>query len=343
MNAPDRAAWLNARKSGIGGSDIAAVLGLSPYRSAVDVWMDKSGRAPAQEESEAMYWGTVLEDVVAHEYQKRTGNKVQRLNKMVRHPEHDWMIANLDRLVAQDGKAPYVAKTGEIRTKHLLECKTASAYKAQEWGAEGDADTVPVGYVAQAMWYLAVTGAQIIDVACLIGGQRYVQKRIERDEDTIAGMISKARVFWHENVLSDIPPEATSGEDVAALFPQDTGAMVEANAKTLELMARAQDMKAQIKALELELDGDKKRGILGVTGSLKTFMGEASGIQLGGLVLATWKKAADSQKTNWKQAADDLKAWAIEEDIPDGVEAIRDIINSNTTTQAGSRRLIIKE
>jgi putative phage-type endonuclease len=341
MNAPDRA-WLEARKSGIGGSDVAAILGLSPWRSAVDVFLDKTSPVVDLETSEPMYWGIVLEEVVAKEYSSRTGRKVQRLTKMLSHPEHPWMLANLDRVIVTPGSRARWEDGKLLGADGLLECKTASAYKAAEWSAN-DEDAVPTYYAAQCFWYLAVTGAQWIDVACLIGGQRYVQKRIERDEAVIASLIERCGAFWHNHVLTGIAPEPTSGEDAASLFPQDNGELVEANPKTLELIYRARELKAQIAALELELDGDKKAGVMGVTGELKRFIGEASGIAIAGQTLATWKKAQDGQKTNWKTAADEIKGWLIEQDIAGGVDAVRDIIDQNTTTTPGARRLIIKE
>ena len=107
-----RLEWLQARRAGIGGSDIGAILGLSRYRSPVDVWLDKTGQAEADTGmSEAAYWGVELEATVAAEYAKRTGNKVQRVNQMLRHPEHDWMLANIDRAVVADGSRGRVVGT----------------------------------------------------------------------------------------------------------------------------------------------------------------------------------------------------------------------------------------
>jgi putative phage-type endonuclease len=340
MNAPnDRAAWLASRKQGIGGSDVAAILGLSPWKSAVDVFLDKTGQTPDSEENEAMYWGIVLEDVVAKEYARCNGAKVQRINQMLCHPEHPWMLANLDRVVVAPGSIARWKDGKLLGADGLLECKTASAYKADEWKAE-DADAVPTCYAAQCFWYLAVTDAQWIDVACLVGGQRYVQKRIERDEAVIAHLIERCKAFWFDHVLTGLPPEPTSGEDAAALFGQDNGDMAEAEAGALELIYRAKDLKAQIAALELELDGDKKAGVLGVTGAIKLLIGEKSGLQIGGKPLATWKKAKDGQKTDWKLAFVDAQcALGIPADDPRLATAITD----NTTTTTGSRRLLIKE
>ena len=101
----DRTAWLAARRTGIGGSDISAILGLSPWRSPVHVWLDKTGQAPDEPpaNAEAMYWGKTLEDVVAREYAQRTGRRVQRVNAILRHPQHEWMLGNIDRAIVAEG------------------------------------------------------------------------------------------------------------------------------------------------------------------------------------------------------------------------------------------------
>ena len=103
-NNIDRLQWLQARRAGIGGSDIGAIMGLSKWKSPVDVWIGKTGRTePDLEMSEPAYFGIELESFVATEYSKRSGNKVQRVNQSMKHPEHRWMLANIDRAVVADG------------------------------------------------------------------------------------------------------------------------------------------------------------------------------------------------------------------------------------------------
>jgi len=85
------------------------------------------------------------------------------------------------------------------------------------------------------------------------------------------------------------PPEPTCEADIKRLYPSDNGSAIEANPKTLELIARAMELKEQIAALEVELEGDKKKGINGVMGELKAYMGDASAIVIDGETLATWK------------------------------------------------------
>ena len=95
--------WLAVRKGGIGSSDAAAAVGLNPYRSQLELWMEKTGRdatlpkADPGDEASPMYWGTLLEPIVAAHYTKRTGHKVRRINAVLQHPQEPWMLANVDR------------------------------------------------------------------------------------------------------------------------------------------------------------------------------------------------------------------------------------------------------
>lgn len=208
-----REQWFEERRKGIGGSDAAAVAGLSRYRTPIQVYMEKLGLIEPPEENEAMYWGKKLEDLVAEEFSLRTGLKVRRKNAILRHPEHSWMLANVDRVIAgrQEG----------------LECKTTSAYKAGEW----DGDDIPWEYAIQCYHYMAVTGYSAWWIAVLIGGNRFVYKRIERDEEIIANLIKIESDFWHNHVLKKIPPDPdgskASTELVKQLYPDSNGLEVD--------------------------------------------------------------------------------------------------------------------
>lgn len=124
----DRDQWLQVRQGGIGSSDAAAAVGLNPYQSQLELWMEKTGRAPVAppgdggaDDQSPMYWGSLLEPIVAAHYTRRTGNRVRRINAVLQHPEHPWMLANIDREVLG---APDV---------QLLECKTAGIQGAWLW------------------------------------------------------------------------------------------------------------------------------------------------------------------------------------------------------------------
>ena len=207
--------WLAIRAKGIGSSDAAAAIGLSSYKCALSLWLEKTGRQPSEDLSnkEAVVWGTVLEPVVAKMYAERTGRKVRRVNAVLQHPEHAFMLANLDReVITEDG-------TG------VLEIKTAGFYSAQLWE-----DGVPVAYQCQVLHQLAVTGHAWADVAVLLGGQEFRIYRIERDEEKIGDLIRREAHFWQQ-VRQDWQPEPDGSSDAAAalgwLFPRDDGQTVD--------------------------------------------------------------------------------------------------------------------
>ena len=102
MTATSREEWLALRRQGIGGSDVAAILGLSKFKTQQELWMEKTGRLVQQQSADAeerMHWGNTLEDVVAKHYAQQSGKKVQRINQILHHPECHIAMANLDRVV----------------------------------------------------------------------------------------------------------------------------------------------------------------------------------------------------------------------------------------------------
>jgi putative phage-type endonuclease len=209
--------WLAVRKQGIGSSDAAAAVGLNPYKSQLELWLEKTGRDtslpkldPNEEESPA-YWGNILEPIVATHYTKRSGHRVRRVNAVLQHPDPKlpWMLANIDR---------EVIGADDVQ---ILECKTAGINGARLW-KEG----VPEYVQLQVMHQLAVTGKQAADVAVLLGGQHLEIHRIERDESMIARLIDLERLFW-DYVVSDTPPPADGTDSAEAalrcLYPEDNG------------------------------------------------------------------------------------------------------------------------
>ncbi|CAE6886986.1 hypothetical protein R75471_02140 [Paraburkholderia domus] len=192
--------WLEVRKSGIGGSDAAAAVGLSPYQSMLELWLVKTGRNASlskpdpDDTTEPVYWGTLLEPIVAASYTKQTGNRVRRVNAVLQHPTIPFMLANVDREVFGN------------RNVQLLECKTAGEFGTRLWR-----DGVPEYVQLQVMHQLAVTGKQAADVAVLLCGQRLDVHRIERDDTLIARLVELEAAFW-QYVETDTPPPADGSE-----------------------------------------------------------------------------------------------------------------------------------
>lgn len=188
--------WLAHRKNGIGGSDAGAICGLNPFKSAVAVYLDKTSSVETVKDNEAMRQGRDLEHYVAVRFMEETGKKVRRANAIFVHPEHDFMFANVDRLISGEDAG--------------LECKTASAYAAEKW-KDGK---IPPEYEIQCHHYMAVTGAKAWYIACVILGKGFVWQKIERDEEVIQMLINLETEFWNNNVLAGNMP-APDGSDAA--------------------------------------------------------------------------------------------------------------------------------
>ena len=208
--------WLQHRHSGIGSSDAAVAIGLSPYKSPLTLWLEKTKRKEAEDISnkDAVIWGTVLEPTLADEYAKRTGRKVRRVNSILQHAEHSFMLANLDR----EAICP-------INGTGILEIKTAGYHSAPQWE-----DGVPISYECQVLHQLAVTGHAWADVAVLIGGQDFRIYRIERDEAKIADLIAREMQFW-ALVQNDVQPAPDGSLDASKalywMYPKSNGQSVD--------------------------------------------------------------------------------------------------------------------
>lgn len=207
--------WLAVRRAGIGGSDAAAAVGLNPYMSPLELWLDKTGRAeglPGPDPNDTTaptYWGTLLEPIVTAVYTKQTGNRVRRVNAVLRHPTIPWMLANIDR---------EVVGASDVQ---ILECKTAGEQGARPWR-----DGVPEYVELQVQHQLAVTGKTAAHVAVLLCGQALEVFRVERDDALIARLIELEERFWRY-VETDTPPPADGSEsaDLALrhLYPGSGG------------------------------------------------------------------------------------------------------------------------
>lgn len=229
-----REEWLATRRRGIGGSDIAIIAGLNPWSSAVELYLDKLGELPERPETEAMRFGKRLEQVVADEFAERHPDlRVERVNSILQHPQYPMFLANIDRRVVGDG------------TPSILEIKTTSAYRAHEW----EGDRAPFHAQVQVQWYLGVTGYQRGWIAALVGGQRYVEVEIQRDDEVIAHLQALALEFW-QHVETGTPPPM-DGSDASADLLQRLYPESEPDKQTLlpleaeELLRQYQEAKAE--------------------------------------------------------------------------------------------------
>ena len=156
--------FLIQRKKGIGGSDIAAIIGVSQFKTALEVYLSKTTEQPEQQ-GEHLYWGHALENPIIDRFIQDTGANVIRQPEM---RQHEWAIANADALIVDGAGNPQA----------ILEIKTASAYKTKDWGSDGD--NVPIEYIAQVQWYMEIFNVDYAHIAVLIGGRDYRQYTIAR-------------------------------------------------------------------------------------------------------------------------------------------------------------------
>ena len=311
----ERDAWLQERTKGIGGSDVATVLGLNPYKTPLSLWEEKTGKTKGSPAGEAAYWGTTLEDVVAKEFSKRTGMKIQRVN-------FDRAIVNEQiAKTVRVHKPEKAAETGLMLSTDVgLECKTANAFMADKWGPSQEAEIVsgnvvtehqiPLYYETQIQWYMAVTGIKKFYVAVLIGGQDFRMYEVRRDEDVIKAIVEKCHAFWVKKVLADVPPDPINADDIKKLYARDDGEMVEASNDEAADIGELRTIRERIKELQDQEKAVANRVILAI--------GEKSGLLIGGEKAVTYKAQNSSR----------FASTAFKKEHPD---LYRDFVQTSTT------------
>ena len=263
IRCADNDGWLEQRKRGVGGSDVAAIMGLSPWKSPIEVWLEKTGRAesPDLSDRESVAMGTELEGDVLEMYRRRhPKSRVQRVNAILVDSIRPWAQASLDGIV-RDPELGW----------GVLEIKTGS--RESEW-----ADGVPLHYLTQVTHYLSVTGYPFADVAALIGdyGLHYHEYRVMRDEDDLQSVVESVDEFWADCVEKDAMPPYVSalpseGKALSEIYKRSDGEMEpDDSARTEELADQLVATTSVIKAAT----ADKQR----ITNELKRLIGEHKGI-----------------------------------------------------------------
>jgi putative phage-type endonuclease len=236
---------LEARSKGIGGSDAAAILGMSRYKTALDVWLEKTKPEEiAPIENEYIYWGNRLEGVIAEEYQRRNNCELEEPTETFRDKTYPYLIANPDRIIKNSSKG-----------KGVLECKTCSSYKISEWGDEGT-DQIPTEYLLQIAHYRYVMEVDFVDLAVLIGGNQYRQYTYTKNEKLESKMRERLGNFWNEHVLKNTTPPLTNRRDVEALFKNsDEDKIIEADEELQNTLKAIVDLKNSESEIEEKIKG----------------------------------------------------------------------------------------
>jgi putative phage-type endonuclease len=222
----------------LGGSDIAAVLGLSRWRTPLQLWGEKTGNIIPEDISGKLHvrLGNKLEQTVCDLFQEETGKKVARVNDTLIHPVHSFLRGNIDRRI--------------VGEKAVLEAKTTSAWNAKQWEGE----EIPQEYLIQTYFYMELMGADRGYVACLIGNQDFRVKVLERDDVLQKQMIEKAVDFWTRYIVPKVMPSFITSKDADTLynlFPLgEEGEPIELGDEANALIESIQAAKEDAKAIE---------------------------------------------------------------------------------------------
>lgn len=230
------------RRLGIGGSDIAAIVGINKWLTPLDVYLEKiSNEEPYEEERPLMgpnpiEWGNIMEPVII-EYFERAANLrcITGLETYV-HPEYPYMRANVDaKVLGEDA---------------LLECKTAGQFMAKEWSGLGG-DNIPEPYLLQCAYYAEVANVSKVYIAVLIGGNDFRIYNYDRNPALGKLILSKVTNFWENHVLKQIPPDAINLEDSVKLWKYTTGEDAKVMTPDIELIIKdLRALKAQEKTMK---------------------------------------------------------------------------------------------
>ena len=231
--------WLKSRQAGIGGSDASAIAGLNPWKSSIQLYMDKKEENPQEIKSLRMELGNRLEGLVAELFTEETGLKVRNVNGILKNEKYPFALANIDRAI--------------VGEKAFLECKTTNSFALKEWQ-----DGVPPHYEIQCLHYMAITGATHCYIAALIGNSDFIWHKIERDQETIDYLMQIEKEFWEENIIKDIVP-LPDGSDAYSEYLKEK--YKKSNGQEIELhllkdgpqkLLRYDEIVTDIKALETE-------------------------------------------------------------------------------------------
>jgi len=273
MNAPQAVGTLDRTKY-LGGSDVAAILGISPWKTPLDVYLDKI--QPRKEEADmgrlkVLNRGKRMEPYVIDLLAEETGLEIVRRGERYLDPELNFIAAEID---------------AEAATGENVEIKTVSPFKAKEWGEE-QSDEIPLHYAAQAMHGMMVTSREVCIFGVLIGGDDFRVYRIERDDVTIDAIRQKEIEFW-SRIQARQAPEPSTVSDVFRLFgTKDSGLAVEASESLQADVIALKSLKDDAERLGAQIDLREER--------IKLHMADASILTMNGKPVLTWKEQASKR------------------------------------------------
>ena len=305
----NREEWLKARMSGIGGSEMAAILGVSPWETAVDVWARKKGLTSEQPDNLRFKIGRKFEGPIAELYAEQEGVKLLKVDGLYRHPGAP-IVGTPDRLIA-----------GQERG---LEVKTADPAVAHTWGEPGS-DQIPLYYTTQVACYMALLGYNDWDVAVLFGTSDFRVYRLHRDLELENMILERAKEFWQTYIVGDKEPPPDSsrsyGEYLVKKYPRNVMPMLVADTLQTGYIERLIDVRGRLKAMQ------EDETLL--ENMVKAEIGDNDGI-LSDAGKITWKASKDTEKVDWEGIAKELIPM-----IPPP------LIEKHTTKKPGVRRFLV--
>jgi putative phage-type endonuclease len=301
---------LEERKKGIGGSEVAAVLGLSPWQSPADVWARKKGLIPEQPENFAMKMGKKLEGPVAELYAEQENVELVKVKGSIWNEVHH-VFGTPDRLVKGKSRG--------------VEIKTANPATMHQWGEDGSGD-IPLYYATQTALYMSLTGYPEWDVAVLFGTEQFRVYRLQRDLELENMILEKCKEFYERYVIGNEEPAPDASKAYANYlvkkYPANTLPMKQADVDEQMLMYNLSEIRWRI--------ADWEKQELKLANELKARIGEAEGI-LSPDVKILWKKTKDKEVIDWEKIAKEYLNTLKESDA-------RLILKENTSIKEGSRR-----
>jgi len=269
--------WLRQRRTGIGGSDAAAVLGVSPWQSKLGVWEAKRGITGELTPTERMLWGQRLEPVVREYFNRDHGRHYTKPRSMLRHDHWPFVVGNVDGI---DGRRLYEGKLAER--------------PGDEWGEEGT-DQVPAHYFAQVQHYMMLTGAEVTDVAVLVRGAQLRHYEVPADREFQEALLVEEAALWRD-VQAGTPPPPDGSADarnaLRRLYPHVEVESIEATPEVDQVLREYLLAKAQA--------NDAAKHVEALQQQLQAYMGNA-GKLIGASGTATWSERAGA--TKWKEVA----------------------------------------
>lgn len=261
-----------ARQEFIGASDASTAIGVNPYKTPYELWLDKTGQAEPFAGNEATYWGNLLEAPVAQRLSEETGLKLRRHGQTIIAKDHDFMGCHLDYKVTGSPIA--------------VEIKTGGLFTRDNWGKTGT-DQIPDNYLVQVHHQMICSGYSQALVGVLLGGQEFRHYLINFDESLAKIIIEKEREFWR-HVTDKTPPPPNNLSDIASLHPKDNGAAIEATADIIAELDQLKTLKQSMSSTKSQADAVELR--------IKSFLADNTTLtDSSGKALATWKAQSSNR------------------------------------------------